>query len=257
MWDITSSLALRPQTVLSGRNGTTFLKGPLNLCLIQALFWDSSYPCLAHYTARSGLYWVRKKKKQPIITKGTLENSSLLSLWITNGVRFPTNSDKTNPGEPSPVTQLHLGPAGQAEPRASPWVPSGSHHASPIHRCSKDVRASGDRKASLPPGNPIKFAASRTGWRGTLKLFSSFLGDTATVPRGRWGHCKRRWQSPAPVIQKQGRSHPFFSLLWEKISTNLIDCTVLQSSVTVKRLLLPSQLNNSNSTIGGGNEKIW
>lgn len=254
IWDVSSSLAPWPQTVLSGRNGTTLPKGPLNLCLIQAAFWDSSHPYLASHATSSQLYWVKKKKS--IITKGTTESNSLLSLWIAKGVRFPTNSDKTSPRELSSVTQLYLEPAGQAEPRASPQVLPGSHRPSRIPHCSEDVRASSDRKASLPPRNRIKYAGSCAGWRGTLMLFSSFLGDAAAVPRGRWGHCKWGWQSPAPATQKQGRSHPFFSLLWEKISTNLIDCMGLQSSITVKRLLFPRQLNNPNSTKRGGNEKI-
>lgn len=59
IWDVTSSLAPQPQTVLSGRNRTTFLWGPLNLCLIQAAFWDSTHPYVASYATRSQLYQVQ------------------------------------------------------------------------------------------------------------------------------------------------------------------------------------------------------
>lgn len=80
------------------------------------------------------------RKKKSIITKGTTESNSLLSLWITNRVRFPTNSDKMSSREPFPVTELHLGLAGQGKPWESPQVSLGSHHSSFIYRCSKDVR---------------------------------------------------------------------------------------------------------------------
>lgn len=178
--DVTFSLTSWPWTVLPGRNETTFLKGPLNICLIQAVFWDSTHPYVVFHATRSRFYWVKKKK--PIITKTTTESNFLLSLWIKS--RFP--SDKTSPREPSPVTQVHLG---LAEPTASSWVPPGRHCPSRIHRCSEDIRGSSDRKTSLLLGNPIKCAGSSVGWRGTLKLFSSFLGHAAAVPRRRWGHC--------------------------------------------------------------------
>lgn len=122
------------------------------------------------------------QKKKPIITKTTTESNFLLSLWIKS--RFP--SDKTSPREPSPVTQVHLG---LAEPTASSWVPPGRHCPSRTHNYSEDIRGSSDRKTLLLLGNPIKCAGSSVGWRGTLKLFSSFLGHAAAVPRRRWGHC--------------------------------------------------------------------
>lgn len=173
-----------------------------------------------------------------------------------NRVRFPTNSDKMSSREPFPVTELHLGLAGQGKPWESPQVSLGSHHSSFIYRCSKDVRASCVRKASFPPQTPIKYAGSAHAEGEHWSFSVSFL---ATQPRSREGGeviASRAGRAPHPPTQKQGRSHPFFSLLWEKISTNLIDCTGLQSSVTVKRLPFPSQLNSPSSTKRGGNEKI-
>lgn len=198
----------------------------------------------------------KKKKKNSIITEGTIKSNSLLSLWIMNTVRFPTNSDKTSSREPFPVTQLYLGLAGQAKPWESPQVQPGSHRSSFICCCFKDVRASCDRKAPFPPRTPIKYAGSAHAEGEHWSFSVPFL---ATQPRS-WGGgeviASGAGRAPHPPTQKQGRSHPFFSLLWEKISTNLIDCTGLQSSVTVKRLPFPSQLSSPNSTKRGGNEKI-
>lgn len=66
-------------SVLSGRNGTTIAKGLLNVCLIQAEFWDSTHPYLASYATRSQLYQVKKINKNPIIIKGTIESNPCFS----------------------------------------------------------------------------------------------------------------------------------------------------------------------------------
>lgn len=89
---------------------------------------------------------------------------------------------------------------------------------------------------------------------GNTEAFQLLSWLSSHSPEGEVKSLQQGWQSPTPTTQKQGRSHPL-SLFWEKISTNLIDCTGLQSSVAIKRLLFPSQLNNMSNTKRGRNKK--